>query len=133
MGRTINPATPGNPYDNGIYQADTRYVPVPALAVDGLPGMCGQAPPVGTGTECRRLTLTRHLHSDLTEINRETGRLPRMRNDWRARNLIGWIEFANRRLAYQFATWDLPACTCGDQAFPEATHDLNATYPACTC
>lgn len=132
MGRTITIPTPNHPYDDGIYQADTRYAPT-ALAVDNLPPMCGQIAPVGETTRCLRLIRTMHLHTDTAEINRNIASITRMRNDWKARNLIGWVEFATRRLNFQHTTWDLPECTCGDRALPTPTHDLEQVYPACTC
>lgn len=133
MGRVICPANPGSSYDSEIRQADTRYTPTLSITVEDLPGLCGQQPGVGQSQPCRRLGLAQHLHRDLAEIRREIAALSRMRSDWRARNLIGWIEFATRRLEFQMATWEFPPCACGDRAFPEPTHDLEASYPDCTC
>lgn len=133
MGRTITPATPGHPYDNGIYQADTIYTPEPGIATSDLPAMCGQLAPVGETTRCLRLIRTWHLHSDLADITKDINSLSRMRNAWRARNLIGNIEFRIRRLTYQIATWEIPACACGNRALAQPTHNLEEIYPACTC
>lgn len=133
MGRIITPGTPGHPYDNSIRQADTRYIPTLLVTVDDLTPMCGQLAPVGQTTQCMRLIRTWHLHSDLAEIEKNLASLGRMRNDWKARNLIGWIEFRIRRLEYQRITWELPTCACGPRALSEPTHDIESIYPPCTC
>jgi hypothetical protein len=133
MGRIITPATPGHPCDDGIYQADARYTPTLPVAVNDLPPMCGRFAPVGQVTQCLRLIRTWHLHTDLADIERQLTILARMRTDWKARNLIGNIEFRIRRLQYQLATWDLPTCACGPRALPEPTHDVESVYPLCTC
>jgi hypothetical protein len=134
MGRTISTRTPGKPYDDGIYQADTRYTPQ-APDINTIPLMCGQSAPSGRTTHCLRLIRTQSLHRDLADIVREIATLSRMRNDWKARNLIGWVEFSIRRFTYQLATWELPECTCAADglALTELTHDLELTYPPCTC
>lgn len=132
-GRTISARTPGSPYDNGIYQAGTRYTPAVGVAAEDLLPMCGQIANFDQTTHCLRLIRTVHLHRDLEEINRNLASLNRMRNDWRARNLIGWIEFAIRRLTFQMTEWDFPVCTCADRALASPTHDLEQVYPTCSC
>ena len=137
-GRWITtPATPGQPYDDGIYRA-LPGVTTPAplvITIADLPGMCG--PQRGQGDAvtplCGRLNRTYQLHSLLADIEKDRARLGRMRNAFGISNLIGHIEFAQRRLAHYLATWEIAECTHGGHAFAELTHDLEMVYPPCTC
>lgn len=137
-GRWINtPATPGHPYDDGIYRAApgvTEPAPLTITLAD-LPAYCG--PIRGHGDtvtrDCRRNNLAHQLHGLLDDIVRDRTRITRMRSAYGRANLIGYVEFAQRRLAYYLATWSIPACAHGDQAFTEPTHDTERALPACTC
>lgn len=137
-GRWINtPATPNHPYDNGIYRAlPGTTTPAPlTITIDDLPTMCG--PQRGHGDDvtrdCRRNNMAYQLHGLLADIDADRARLPRLRKAYARENLIGHIEFAQRRLAFYLATWELPACAHGDQALSTGTHDVYAILPACTC
>lgn len=131
----ITEPTPGHPYDNGIYRALTTQIGETRFTVDMLPAFCG--PMRGQGDTvtrtCRRNDIAWSLITDLNQIERDRKSLTRMRNTWAMTNLIGAIEFLERRLAFYLATWELPECSHGDQAFTEPTHDVERTLPACTC
>jgi hypothetical protein len=129
--RTISARTPNAPYDNGIYQAATRALPAATVTLADLPAYCGPLTDMGRDQRCPRTSKVYRLHTVLDEITRERARQPRVRRDDRARNLAGWVAFAERRLAYYLATWQLPACGCGDNAFAEPTRDTEAALPAC--
>lgn len=131
----IAQATPGHPYDDGIYRALTPVIGAPTVTVEDLPGMCGPIRGHGDDTTplCRRNAMAYQLHGLLADIERDRARLARMRKDFAKCNLIGHIEFCERRLAFYLATWDLGGCTHGDTALNATTHDVEAVLPACTC
>lgn len=134
MGRTITRPTDGAPYDNGVYQADSREMPAARFTAEDLPAYCCRMGDMGRTQRCHRTAMVNNLVTDLDLINRERTRQPRMRNDWRARNLAGWIAFAERRMAYYLATWELPACTGAEaDRFAKPVRDQELALPACTC
>lgn len=130
--RVICKPTPGAPYDNGIYQAATRGMPAPAYTVADLPAYCGPLTDMGRDQRCGRAAWVYQLHSDLVNITDARRRQTRLRNDMYARNLAGWVAFAERQLAH-FLGLPAPACGCGDYAFAEPTRDTEAALPACSC
>lgn len=134
MARVISAPTPGAGYDDGIYQADTREMPAPRFSREDIPAYCCRLAGVGRSQRCRRTVMVDHLVALFEEIERERARQKRIRNDWRARNLAGWIAFAERRLAHYLNTWVLPE-RAGDEAdrFAEPVWDRDAALPACTC
>jgi hypothetical protein len=136
-GRWISiPVSPGHPYDDGIYRALPGTVePAPlTISVEDLPGYCGRLRGHGgTGPVCRRVNLVYQLHTLHAEILSERARITRCRSAHSRENLIGFVEFAQRRLAYYLTAWHLPECGHGEHAFAEATHDTEQALPACTC
>lgn len=132
----ISPPTQGSPYDNGIYRALTPDLPAATVTDSELPAFCCRIRGHGEGgTECRRTNLVFHLWTDYAQIARERARVRRLRSEWKARNLIGWIEFAERRLRHQMTTWKLPECT-GEESrrfTPGEVRDVETALPVCTC
>src|SRR3954452_21727915 len=94
----ITAPTPGHPYDDGIYRPADRTLPPPTVTTEDLPAYCGPLTDMNRTQRCRRNAVVYSLHTQLDEITRERARQPRIRNEWKARNLAGWIGFAERRL-----------------------------------
>ncbi|MER7331707.1 MULTISPECIES: hypothetical protein [unclassified Micromonospora] len=136
MRRVLTTPTPGHPYDNGIYQAATRDLPAATVTESELPAYCCRMRLHGeTGPECRRTNLVWQLRSEFEQITRERARVARVRSDWRARNLVGWVEFAERRLRFYLGAWTLPPECAGapERRFAEPVRDSETVLPACTC
>jgi hypothetical protein len=136
-GRWITtPATPAHPYDDGIYRAlpGTTAPAALTIAVEDLPAYCG---PLrghgGTTPDCRRNNLAYQLRILHDEITAYRGRITRSRTARSRENLIGFVEFAQRRLAFYLSTWEIPTCTHGDHAFATPTRDTEQALPPCTC
>lgn len=132
MGRTIAARTATASWDNGIYQADSRELGAPAVTADMLPAYCGPLTDMGRDQRCARAARIDMLHSHYASLSGERVRQPRLRSDWKARNLAGWIAFAERELIHMLS-WALPACTCGEHAFTVEVRDREQALPACTC
>lgn len=135
MRRVITAPTPGHPYDNGIYQATTRELPPLTVAEAELPAYCCRKRGHGEdGPECRRTNLADQLRAEFDDISRYRARAARNRSDRQARNLIGWVEFGERRLRHYLNTWTLPECTGAEvRRFAEPVRDRETALPVCTC
>ncbi len=130
---TISARTADAPYDNGIYRPATPELPAATITLADLPAYCGRMTDMGRDQRCRRLALAYQLRTDFDQIADARARHGRLRRDFYRRNLAGWVAFAQRRLAYYLATWELPECACGDRALAAPTHDTEAVLPDCTC
>ena len=97
-----------------------------------LPAFCGPIDfDMNRDWPCKRLAQVYHLHSEAATIDRERKRLPRLRSEYRRRNLTRWIADAEQRLAHYVATWQLKPCTCKAPASYATLAEV--PLPECTC
>jgi hypothetical protein len=100
--------------------------------------MCGRAGSAATGDmnidwECKRSAKIYMLHTGAEDITRTIARLPRLRNEYRRRNLTRWITdaIARHERLVGLVLPELPECTHGPATRGECTPE--ESLPPCTC